>query len=129
MAQNKSVISEIFPVTMSDKEIYDAALEEWTGILAQLWIGIGKPLDPERLKIYRDQLKAVPLGLLELAVSRLFREETWNVVPTVGRIWEAIRKELHDPNNLDEALNGWRPVYARALAGIYNQPTEVVFMD
>lgn len=90
---------------------YQVALAEWTGILAQLWTGIGKPLEPERLKIYRDQLQAVPLGLLELAVTRVMREETWLIVPSAGRIWEAIRKELGDPHDLDYSLQIWHPAY------------------
>lgn len=100
---------------MTDDQIYEAALEEWTGILAQLWTGIGKPPDDQRLKIYCDQLKDVPLGLLELSINRVMRENTWNVVPPVGTIWQAIRKELEAPHDLDYALKIWHPVYRSRL--------------
>ena len=98
-------------MTMTDKEIYQAALAEWMGVLSQLWIGIGKAPDPERLKVYCDQLKAVPLGLLENAIARVMRENTWSNVPTVGVIWSAIRKELCDPHDLDYSLKIWHQAY------------------
>lgn len=95
----------------ADQEPYRVALAEWVGVLAQLWTGIGKTPEPDRLKIYQTQLAAVPLGLLELAVSRVMRENTWSVVPPVGAIWQAIRKELGNPYNLETALEEWHPVY------------------
>jgi hypothetical protein len=101
---------------MTDEQVYEAALEEWTGILAQLWTGIGKSPDDQRLKIYCDQLKDVSLGLLELAISRVMRENTWNVVPPIGTIWQAIRKELGDPHDLEYSLKIWHPVYRSRLA-------------
>lgn len=93
------------------EEIYQAALAEWMGILAQLWIGIGKTPEPERLKVYRDQLATIPLGLLEKAIARVMRENTWSNVPPVGTIWQAIRKELGNPHDLDYSLEEWQPVY------------------
>jgi hypothetical protein len=94
---------------------YQDALIEWTGVLAQLWTAIGKPIDPDRLRIYRDQLKFVPQGLLELAINRVMRESTWHTVPAIGVIWQAIRKELGDPYDLDIALREWSPPYRREL--------------
>lgn len=100
---------------MTDEQVYEAALEEWTGILAQLWTAVGKPPDDQRLKIYCDQLKDVPLGLLELAINRVMRSNTWNTVPIVGAIWQAIRKELGDPHDLVYSMQIWHPVYRSRL--------------
>lgn len=100
---------------MTDAKIYEEALEEWTSILAQLWTGIGKPIDDQRLKIYCDQLKDVPMGLLENAINRVLRQNTWNVIPPVGTIWQAIRKELGDPHDLDYSLKIWHPIYRSRL--------------
>jgi hypothetical protein len=107
MEINKSAILELFPVTMTDQEIYNAALEEWTGIIAQLWTGIGKPVEQDRLKIYCDQFGKVPLGLLELTINRVMRENTYSNVPPVGVIWQVIRQELSNPYDLNEAIESW----------------------
>jgi hypothetical protein len=93
----------------TEQEIYQAALAEWTGILAQLWTAIGKPIEPERLQVYRDQLGDVPLGLLERSIRRVLRENTWSNVPPIGTIWQAIRKELGDPYDLQIAIENWQP--------------------
>jgi hypothetical protein len=70
---------------------------------------IGKLVDVERLKIYRRNLGNVPLGLLEKTIDRVFRENTYQTVPVTGAIWEAIRKELGNPYDLDSALERWEP--------------------
>jgi len=100
-----------FQLFLTNEQAYQLELREWMSVLAQLWTGIGKPLEPERLKIYRDQLKAVPLGLLDLAIARVMRENTWSNVPAVGVIWQAIRKELGDPHDLIYSLQIWHPAY------------------
>jgi len=94
---------------MSNEQIYNLALEEWMGVLASMYTLIGKPVDIERLKIYRRNLSRVPLGLLELAIDRVFRENTYQTVPVTGVIWEAIRKELGNPYDLDSSLERWEP--------------------
>jgi hypothetical protein len=94
---------------MSDKEILDAATEDWTGVLASLWEIVGKPIDPARLRAYKKNLESVPLGLLELAINRVFRENVYQTVPVPGVIWEAIRKELHDPYDINKSLEEWQP--------------------
>jgi hypothetical protein len=103
---------------------YQEALAEWTGILAQLWTGIGKPIDPERLKIYRDQLKNVPLGLLELSINRVMKNTTWHTVPPVGVVWQAIRKELNNPYDIDIAVTEWVPTIKRSPDKAHYQERE-----
>jgi hypothetical protein len=98
---------EIFPVTMTDEQIYQAAKAEWLGILAQLWIAIGKPIEQDRLNIYAAQLEDVPMGLLEKAIDRLLKEHIYSNVPNVGVIWEILRKELGDPYDLKQAIADW----------------------
>jgi hypothetical protein len=95
---------------MTDEQIYESAKREWLSVLMQLWTAIGKPVEPERLKVYRDQLSIVPLGLLELAITRVMQENTWSNVPPVGTIWQAIRKILGNPYDLTGELSVWRPM-------------------
>jgi hypothetical protein len=95
--------------SMTDQEIYAAAHQEWMSILATLWELIGKPIDPKRLRIYGKNLESVPLGLLELAINRVFRENSYQTVPVPGVIWDAIKKELGNPYNLDMAVENWAP--------------------
>ena len=85
-------------------QVNDAALKEWLGVLAELWKAVGKPLDVDRLKVYRMSLETVPLGLLELAVRRVIRENVYNVVPLPGEVWGAVRRELGDPRDVGEAI-------------------------
>jgi len=49
----------------------------------------------------------VPLGLLELAVRRVIRENTYNVVPLPGVVWEAVRRELGEPWDVRMAMEDW----------------------
>jgi hypothetical protein len=99
--------NEMFP--LSDEQIYNMALEEWVGVLASMWVLCGRPVDVERLKIYKRNLSRVPLGLLEMAIDRVFRENVYQNVPVTGVIWDAIKKELGNPYNLDMAMENWTP--------------------
>ena len=54
-------------------EADDLLLVEWLGVLAELWTAAGKPLEADRLQVYRQSLGEVPLGLLGLAVRRTLR--------------------------------------------------------
>lgn len=99
---------DLMPLTMSDDDIFQAAMEEWLGVLVRLWQAVGKPVDAERLQIYQRELGDVPLGLLEKAVTRLIREWSYANVPNVSEIWKAVRKELNDPNDLPIALESWK---------------------
>jgi hypothetical protein len=92
---------------LADEEITRMATQDWLGVLAQLWTAVGKPIDPERLNVYRAALAGVPLGLLELAVVRVLRENQYQVVPLPGLVWEALGKELGSPNDMWMAVEGW----------------------
>jgi hypothetical protein len=95
------------PDVKTDEQIHQAANEEWLGVLSQLWIAFDKPLDPERLALYRNMFGDLPLGLLEQAVKRAIREHKFNSIPTVADVWSAVRKELNNPADLDRAIKLW----------------------
>ena len=71
-------------ILRTEEEIHQAAREEWLGILARVWTAIGKPRDADRLDLYGKALADVPLGLLEIAVARVIRENEYSVVPPPG---------------------------------------------
>ena len=91
----------------TEEQIYQAAVEDWLEVLAQLWTAVGKPIDAGRLQIYRHALEYMPIGLLELAVARVIRENTYQVVPQPGVIREAAWKELGKPWNLEQQIERW----------------------
>ena len=97
----------------TDEEIYQAAMEEWTATLAQLWDAYDKQLDARRMLLYRNSLSGVPLGLLERAVNRTIKEHEYNTVPTLGEVWLAIKAELKKDDihcetmGIDAALETW----------------------
>lgn len=91
----------------TDTEIQQAALQDWIGVLCQLWTAYDKPIDYARLQVYQNVLGKVPLGLLEKAVERCVSEHVYNSVPTVGEVWAAVRKELHGPLDVDQAIAEW----------------------
>ncbi len=70
-------------------EADDLLLEEWSGVLAELWTAAGKPLEADRLQVYRQSLGEVPLGLLERAMRRVIRENVYHVVTLLGVVWAA----------------------------------------
>lgn len=86
-----------YPVK-SDKEIYQIALKDWYGILASMWTAIGKPVDKKRLQIYGKDLSSVPCELLERAIKRIRLNTTFNAIPTIGEIWQAVKIELAQDN-------------------------------
>jgi hypothetical protein len=88
-------------------EWYDQPLEEWLGVLAELWKAAGKPVEADRLEIYAKSLGEVPLGLLEMAVQRVIRENMYHIVPLPGVVWEAVKKELGNPWDIRMALEDW----------------------
>lgn len=91
----------------TDAQIYLDATKEWLGVLSQLWIAFDKPLDTERLTIYRNMLEGIPLGLLEPAIKRVIRDHKFNNVPTIADVWAAVRKELGNPIDIDRAITIW----------------------
>ena len=54
------------------------------GVSAWAVGGAGKPLEADRLQVYRQSLGEVPLVLLERAVRRVIRENVVHVVPLTG---------------------------------------------
>jgi hypothetical protein len=92
---------------LSNEEINDLAKKEWVGILERLWRAINKPLDPMQLEVYADELGEIPLGLLERAVGRCIRENQYTNIPSVGTIWQAVRRELGNPYDLRLAIGEW----------------------
>ena len=98
-------------------EGFDLALKDWLKVLAELWSSVGKDVDVKRLEAYRKSLESVPLGLLELAVRRVIRENVYNVVPLPGEVWGAVRRELGDPREMGEAIERWLEMRWEALVG------------
>jgi len=93
---------------MTDAEINQMALEEWLSVLGRLWTAYSKDIELDRLQIYQDMLKDVPLGLLEKAVQRVVSEHVYNSVPTVAQVFAALRRELGNPYDLDQAIEEWK---------------------
>lgn len=91
------------------------AVADWFKILEGLWVGIGKPVDEARLMLYGEELQNIPAGLLELAVKRLRRQNTWLIVPTLGAIFEAISIELHEANCM--TAQDWTDLQWRKFLG------------
>ena len=99
----------------TDAEIEQVAGQEWLDVLTGMWEAIGKPLDEKRLQKYAKELNGIPLGLLEKAISRAIRNSgDYIVVPTISAIWNALRKELGNPYNIDEAISRWCEVKYQA---------------
>jgi hypothetical protein len=93
---------------MSEDECNQAALEDWLEVLSRLWVAYDKPLDPVRLVLYQNMLEKLPTGLLELAIEQTVRNHgKYNNVPTIGEVWDAVRVVLHNPHNLDQAIEDW----------------------
>jgi putative transposase len=88
-------------------EDHDLLLEEWLGVLVELWTALGKPLEADRLEVYRNSLGEVPLGLLELAVRRVIRKNKYYVVPLPGAVWEEVWRELGNPWDIRMAMEDW----------------------
>lgn len=89
-------ISEI----LSDQQIYNLALQDWTDILGKLWTAFGKPLNVDQLKVYREALADVPLGVLEHVVEETIKQHKFNSVPTLAELIEKL-DHLH-PGYQDE---------------------------
>jgi hypothetical protein len=83
---------------LTDEQINKMATEEWYRVLASLWVSIGKPVEKERLMLYADDLKDVPLGLFETAIKNIRKGHEYSNVPTIGTIWKEIEKQLRESN-------------------------------
>jgi hypothetical protein len=94
---------------MTDEQIYKLALADWLKELSRLWKAAGKEIDAAQLNEYRRELEDVPLGILEKAVSRCIRENVYNNVPTVGKVWQAVFKEFGwERRFVLEKIEEWR---------------------
>jgi hypothetical protein len=85
--------SENIP-TKSDQEIYTLALQEWIGILTKLWTAFGKEVNKAQIKVYKDALGDLPLGILESVVEETIRRHKYNSVPTLGEVQDVL-DDLH----------------------------------
>lgn len=93
---------------MTEDECQQAALEEWLEVLSTLWVAYDKPLDPVRLVLYQNIIGKLPLGLLKLSIEQTLRDHgKYNNVPTIGEVWDAVRVVLHNPHDLDRAIEEW----------------------
>lgn len=93
-----------------DEKIQKAAYEEWLGVLVSMWDAVDKDVEEKRLMYYAKEFADIPLGLLEKAVSRAIRNNgKYLSVPSVGAIWDAIRKETGEHPNMDvlEVVKLW----------------------
>ena len=82
----------------TEAEIHKMAIADWYGILENLWLAIGKPVEKQRLLIYGQDLGNVPCELLERAIRRIRLNSIYSQVPTIGEIWQAVRIELAADN-------------------------------
>jgi len=117
----KPMLKALVMEPMTDEEIRELAAMDWLGVMAKLWSVFGKPLDPDALTIYQEMLDGVPLGLLEKAIRRVVREHKYNSVPTVAEVWTAVRKELGNPEDVDQAIESW--VNAQFKSAVYRFET------
>lgn len=111
---------------VSEEEIHRAAMSEWVEVIAQLWDSVGKPLEEDkaqmrRFETYCKQLSNVPLGLLEIGVNYAIANNTFSVVPPVGKVFDGIRKELIEKVNprpgmdMNEMIDLWLDYKARNI--------------
>lgn len=101
----------------TQEQARDEIFLEWTATIEKLWQAIGKPVDQSRLEVYVEELRFIPLGLLDKAVSRALRTGgSYQTVPTLGAIWDAIREELQckrgqEPESIEMWVYGSLKVY------------------
>ncbi len=93
----------------AQEQAQDEIFLEWTATIEKFWHAIGKPVDQSRLEVYVEELRFIPLGLLDKAVSRTLRTGgSYQTVPTLGAIWESIREELQCKRGQEmEAVQVW----------------------
>lgn len=92
---------------MDEHKILEMARRDWLDVISRLWRAVDKQPDPKRLLLYGQELAGVPTGLLEKAVSRCIREHTYSNVPTIGEVWQAVRTELDNPLDTEQAIRNW----------------------
>lgn len=81
---------------------------EWQSPLAGMWSAIGKQIDGKRLAEYTRVFSDIPAGLLLKMVDQAIKDNgQYQTVPTIGACWDALKKILHNPRDLDAAVESW----------------------
>lgn len=89
-------------------EAFAEVYSEWLDILKGMWEAIGKPVDERRLQEYARHFKDIPMELLRDCVDRAIRDNgVYQTIPTVGALWEAVRKVLGNPYDIDQGIHEW----------------------
>ena len=91
------------------------ALRDWLKCLEFLWESVGKKIDAnneedKRFDAYTRLFQDVPIGILEPAIIRAISNNgKYNVIPTPGAIWDAMRKilEVRPEEDVFEAIQMW----------------------
>jgi hypothetical protein len=97
----------------------DEAFRDWLKCLSLLWESIGKKIDgtneeDKRFDAYTRIFSDVPLELLEPAIIRAISSNgKYQVVPTPGAVWDALRRNLEVRDNEDilEVIQNWAQVH------------------
>lgn len=108
--------------------VHKAAMDEWIHVIAKLWVAIGRDLDNldakdlATINLYGEQLRDIPLGLLEIGVNYAIKNNTYKTVATIGLVMEGVRAELKklpiDPKtDIDTKIERW--VLNRLQRGFY----------
>ena len=121
----KPMLKALVMEPLTDAEIQQMAAEDWLGVMTKLWSAFGKPLDPDALTIYQEMLGGVPLGLLALAIQRVVREHKYNSVPIVHEVWAAVRKELGNPEDVDQAIENWADAQFKSAIYVFEAAVTV----
>lgn len=77
--------AEVMPL---HREIKKALMDA----LLKLWYAIGRPADPNQLKVYVEAFDGYPPEVINQAVSHLLETHRYTSVPTIAEIREAIAK-------------------------------------
>lgn len=94
-------------------------LRDWLKCIEFLWESVGKKIDgnaeeDKRFDAYTKIFAGVPIGILEPAIVKAISNNgKYNVIPTPGAIWDAIRKslEIRDGEDAQEVINNWQTVH------------------
>ena len=96
-------------------DVETEALRDWLKCLEFLWESVGKKIDAnneedKRFDAYTRLFRDVPIGVLEPAIIRAISNNgKYNVIPTPGAIWDAMRKilEVRPEEDVFEAIQMW----------------------
>lgn len=99
-------------------DVETESLREWLKCLEFLWESVGKKIDgnneeDKRFDAYTRIFQNVPVGLLEPAIIRAISNNgKYNVIPTPGAIWDAMRKnlEIRPEEDILEVITNWAAV-------------------